>query len=201
MDPLVEGSQIPRGFRRAAHIGADGSEEVPVRHHAAECLLLVHHQQVVKVHGVEDLFDDLQTIVHLDGDDPRRHYTAQIHRHALLELRWRLWDFAAPIGISTGRAQRVWSTPPAVPNGGVSSSSSSPSLYKESSSLSTRMTLSGLRVSSYAVWSTARLRSEPAKASPRSLPSPDCSVASGRLSSVFTLPMFGSIEEFGKCSL
>src|ERR1700721_2809570 len=168
MDPLVEGSQIPRGFRRAARIGADGSEEGPVRHHAAESLLLVHHQQVVKVHGVEDLFDDLQAIVHFDGDDPRRHYAAQIHRHALLVevpimglrrvdryidgRRRSLLTCAA----SPGRAQRVWSTPPAVPNGGVSSSSSSPSSYKESSSLSTRTTLSGLAVSSFFVGRTGR---------------------------------------------
>src|SRR6266478_5666242 len=83
MDPLVESGEIPFGLGCAAHIGAQGSQKVPVRNDSAQLPVLVHHEQVVKTHGVEDLFDHLEPVIHFDGNDPRRHDIAHKHRHAL----------------------------------------------------------------------------------------------------------------------
>src|SRR6202166_264544 len=85
--PLIESGEVPGGFRRASHIGTQGSEQVPIRDDAAELLVLIRHQQVMKTLGVKDLFDHSQPIVHFNGDDPGRHDIAQSHRRALVPKR------------------------------------------------------------------------------------------------------------------
>src|SRR5260221_10821003 len=84
MYPFVERGQIPCGLCYAAHIRAQGSEKVPIRDDAAQFLVLVHHEQMVKIHGVKDLFDHLQPIVNFDGDDRCRHDVPHNHRYGLV---------------------------------------------------------------------------------------------------------------------